>query len=192
MSERDENPKGYGNIYTPHAGSMIIQVQREGGLANRTLILSPRQVRLLRFLGSRIGIGVGLLVIASWAFFAVQAARVPLLTSRIVRMERDAKRLDTLERALSTLQGNYSQVQHMLGASPAARTAQPAAPASIPASAPPERAALPRSSRLTRPAPAAGASVAPAPIPAPVTDTAAVPATVPATPPPPAATDSTH
>ena len=130
---KKDSPKGYGNIYTPHAGSMIIQVQREGGLANRTLVLSPRQVRLLRFFGSRVGIGVGLLVLASWAFFAVQAARVPLLTSRIVSMERDAKRLDTLERALAALQVNYSQVQHMLGASPAARAIPPKTTTGTPA-----------------------------------------------------------
>ena len=31
----------YGNIYTPHAGSMIIQVQRESGLQSRTIVLGP-------------------------------------------------------------------------------------------------------------------------------------------------------
>lgn len=162
MSRRKKEPKGYGNIYTPHAGSMIIQVQREGGLANRTLVLSPRQVGLLRFFGSRIGIGVGVLAVASWAFFAIQAARVPLLTGRIVRMERDAKRLDTLERALSTLQVNYSQVQHMLGASPAARSAQPMEAGGTPAV------------RTTRPA--AGRAPA-APLPAPAPELVPAPAT---------------
>ena len=47
---------GYGNIYTPHAGSMIIQVQRETGLANRTIVISERQVALLRIVGSRVGL----------------------------------------------------------------------------------------------------------------------------------------
>ena len=40
--------RGYGNIYTPHAGAMIIHVQRESGLANRTIIFTQRQVRLFR------------------------------------------------------------------------------------------------------------------------------------------------
>lgn len=167
MSRRKKEPKGYGNIYTPHAGSMIIQVQREGGLANRTLVLSPRQVGLLRFFGSRIGIGVGVLVIASWAFFAIQAARVPLLTNRIVRMERDAKRLDTLERALSMLQVNYSQVQHMLGASPAARSAQPLEIAGTPA----VRTARPAVPATTIPARAPALEPAAALVPARATDT---------------------
>ena len=48
MTDPNTKHKGYGNIYTPHAGSMIIQVQREGGLANRTIVLSPRRVRLRR------------------------------------------------------------------------------------------------------------------------------------------------
>ena len=174
MSRRKKEPKGYGNIYTPHAGSMIIQVQREGGLANRTLVLSPRQVGLLRFFGSRIGIGVGALVIASWAFFAIQAARVPLLTGRIVRMERDAKRLDTLERALSTLQVNYSQVQHMLGASPAARTARSTEAGDTPAVRA-GRPAAPRAPAASIPAASIPAASIPAPapvlVPSPAADT---------------------
>ena len=71
--------KGYGNIYTPHAGSMIINVQRESGLQNRTLVLTPRQVKLLRLLTSRYGLVIVGVVELSWAFFAVQDARVPLL-----------------------------------------------------------------------------------------------------------------
>ena len=135
---RQHGPKGgYGNIYTPHAGSMIIHVQREGGLANRTLVLTPRQVRLLRWLMSRRGVMLGLAIGASWAFFAMQAARVPLLNSRIRRMEHTTARLDTLERALGEMQRRYDQVQHMLGATtpgvaPAATT-PPAPPAGAPA-----------------------------------------------------------
>ena len=74
--------RGYGNIYTPHAGAMIIHVQRESGLANRTLIFTQRQVRLFRIgaivLGSLIAFGA-----VSWFFLAAQAARVPYLTRRV-------------------------------------------------------------------------------------------------------------
>jgi murein DD-endopeptidase MepM/ murein hydrolase activator NlpD len=118
--------RGYGNIYTPHAGSMIIQVQREGGLANRTIILGTRQVKLLRFFMSRVGRIVLGLVAASWAFFAYQSVRVPLLTAKIRTMEQDAIRLDTLTRTLVQLQRQYDQVQLMLGA-----TAGGAAPDSV-------------------------------------------------------------
>ena len=65
--------QGYGNIYTPHAGSMIIQVQREHGLANRTLILSKRQMKALRFVTSRRGIAILALVAVSWIWFAARA-----------------------------------------------------------------------------------------------------------------------
>ena len=108
--------RGYGNIYTPHAGSMIIQVQREGGLANRTIVLGTRQVRLLRFFMSRLGRLVLGLIAASWAFFAVQTVRVPVLTAEIRSMQADAQRLDTLTKTLAQLQRQYDQVQHMLGA----------------------------------------------------------------------------
>jgi hypothetical protein len=112
-------PRGYGNIYTPHAGSMVIQVQREGGLQSRTIVLSPRQVRLLRFFTSRGGrILAGVLAVVAVAM-AVQAARVPLLTRRLAAFEHTATRLDTLERSLAELQKRYDQVQRMLGAAPA-------------------------------------------------------------------------
>jgi hypothetical protein len=113
------SPRGYGNIYTPHAGSMVIQVQREGGLQSRTIVLSPRQVRLLRFFmsrGGRILAGVTAIVVLT---LSVEAARVPMLTRRLATFEHTATRLDTLERSLTELQKRYDQVQRMLGAAPA-------------------------------------------------------------------------
>ncbi len=105
---------GYGNIYTPHAGSMIIQVQRETGLANRTIILSKRQVALLRIIGSRIGLAVVAVFIATWLLFAAQSVRVPVLSIRIAKLERDNRRIDSLQAALSRMHGRYEQVRQML------------------------------------------------------------------------------
>jgi hypothetical protein len=111
-------PEGYGNIYTPHAGSMIIQVQRESGLQNRTIVLSQRQVQLLRFLTSRSGKIIAATALAVLIIIAAQAARVPTLTYRIASMQHTVVRLDTLERSLAELQRRYDQVQHMLGVTP--------------------------------------------------------------------------
>ena len=105
---------GYGNIYTPHAGSMIIQVQRETGLANRTIVLSERQVALLRIVGSRIGLAVIAVFIATWLLFAAQSIRVPVLSIRIAKLERDNRRIDSLQVALSRMHGRYEQVRQML------------------------------------------------------------------------------
>ena|SRR5687767_6407268 len=107
---------GYGNIYTPHAGSMIIQVQRETGLANRTIIISERQVKLLRLLGSRIGMTAATVFLATWMLFAVQSVRVPALSGRIAELERDNRRIDSLQVALSRMHGRYEQVRQMLAA----------------------------------------------------------------------------
>lgn len=107
---------GYGNIYTPHAGSMIIQVQRETGLANRTIIISERQVALLRVLGSRLGIVAATVFLATWLLFAVQSVRVPLLSGKIAELERDNRRIDSLQVALSRMHGRYEQVRQMLAA----------------------------------------------------------------------------
>lgn len=117
MTESNEHKQGYGNIYTPHAGSMIIQVQREGGLANRTIVLSPTRVRMLRFVLSKTGMVIAGVLGFIFVFFGIQAARVPFLTHRLQTMEVDAKRLDTLQLTLGELQKRYEQVQTMLGAS---------------------------------------------------------------------------
>ena len=121
MTEANKEPKGYGNIYTPHAGSMVIQVQREGGLANRTIVLNQQTVRILRFVLSRTGMAIGAVLLTLFLFFAIQAARVPVLTHRLATMESDAKRLDTLQVALAQLQKRYEQVQTMLGVAPAVK-----------------------------------------------------------------------
>jgi hypothetical protein len=107
---------GYGNIYTPHAGSMIIQVQRETGLANRTIVLTERQVALLRVLGSRVGLSIAAVFFCTWLLFAVQSVRVPLLSERIAELERDNRRIDSLQVALSRMHGRYEQVRQMLAA----------------------------------------------------------------------------
>jgi hypothetical protein len=127
--------QGYGNIYTPHAGSMVIQVQRELGLANRTIVLSPRKVRLLRFFTSRVGKGIAIVLGLSWIVLAYLALRVPLLTNRLQNLEHTAQRLDTLETTLSRLQYRYNQVHRLLGPSAAPAPVQAAAPVPTPTAA---------------------------------------------------------
>src|SRR3954464_11973199 len=105
---------GYGNIYTPHAGSMIIQVQRETGLANRTIVITERQVAFVRIVGSRIGLAMVAVFVATWLLFAVQSVRVPVLAVRIAELERDNRRIDSLQVALSRMHGRYEQVRQML------------------------------------------------------------------------------
>ena len=105
---------GYGNIYTPHAGSMIIQVQRETGLANRTIVISERQVALLRVLGSRVGVVAATMFLVTWLLFAAQSVRVPMLSGKIAALERDNRRIDSLQVALSRMHGRYEQVRQML------------------------------------------------------------------------------
>ena len=113
--EKESGGRGYGNIYTPHAGAMIIHVQRESGLANRTVILSARKVRFLR-IGGIIAAVLLVLGVSSWFYLATQAARVPLLTRRLSALERDAQQLDTLKRALAEAEARFQQVQRMMGA----------------------------------------------------------------------------
>ena len=120
MSEpsREYNPRAHGNIYTPHAGQMVIHVARESGLQSRTFVLTQGQVRLLRFLfRSRASRIAGVIAAVVLVVVVTQAARVPMLNYRIAHMEHDAARLDTLERSLAELQKRYDQVQRMLGAS---------------------------------------------------------------------------
>jgi hypothetical protein len=60
---------------------------------------------------TRVVVGV---VLLSWGFLAYQAARVPVLTLRITRMEQDAARLDSLQVTIRDLQSRYEQLQSML------------------------------------------------------------------------------
>jgi Tfp pilus assembly protein PilN len=104
---------------------MYVHVQRENGLAHHTMVLRPWQVQGLRVLTSRwllVVLGVGL---ASWGYFAVQAARVPLLTWRISHLEQDVQRIDSLQKTLTQLQSRYEQVQRMMSAPVAPKSARP-------------------------------------------------------------------
>ena len=129
--------QGYGNIYTPHAGSMVIQVQRESGLANRTIILTQRQVRLLR-----IGLYTGAVILTlgsiSWVYLAGQAARVPFLTTRVAGLTKEVKQLDTLQVRLAEMERRFQQVQHMMGAS--GTTTETPAPVVVAPPPPPPKA----------------------------------------------------
>ena len=124
-SRKESRSQRHGNIFSRDSGSMYVHVQRENGLAHHTLVLRPWQVQALRVLTSKgflIALGVGL---ASWAYFAVQAARVPLLNWRISHLEQDALRIDSLQHTLTQLQSRYEQVQRMLSAPAAPRGAKP-------------------------------------------------------------------
>jgi hypothetical protein len=124
-SRKDARSQRHGNIFSRDSGSMYVHVQRENGLAHRTMVLRPWQVQALRVLTSRwflIALGVGLV---SWGYFAVQAARVPVLNWRITHLEQDAQRIDSLQKTLTQLQSRYEQVQRMLSAPAAPRGARP-------------------------------------------------------------------
>jgi len=114
---------GHGDVFARDMGAMIVHVQRETGLAHRTFVFRSWQVQLARTMANRWTWAVAVFALLSWAFLAVQAIRVPLLTTRIAKMEQDALRVDTLQQTLKELQARYEQVQTMLS-----RPAQPAAP----------------------------------------------------------------
>jgi murein DD-endopeptidase MepM/ murein hydrolase activator NlpD len=129
--DKDAGQRGYGNIYTPHAGAMIIHVQRESGLANRMIILSVRQVKLLRA-GAVLAAILVVLGVVSWFYFAGKAVQVQVLSRRLAALEHDAQQLDTLKRALAEAEGRFQQVQKMMGASGTATPASATDSAGLP------------------------------------------------------------
>ena len=134
LFRRGPTGQGYGNIYTPHAGSMIIQVQREHGLANRQIVLTERQVKLLKSLATRKWLVVGAFMIATWAWLVVDRTR-ELVARHDNSAFAERMRVDSLARQLGELQQRYDQVSRMLGSTPGTATAVPAA-AAAPAPAP--------------------------------------------------------
>jgi hypothetical protein len=115
--ERDPGAQEHGNVFGRGWGNMFIHVQRETGLAHRTMVLRPWQVQALRLVASKWFAAVLTGAILSWAYFAFQTARVPFLTRRITHLEQDAAKIDTLQATLEQLQRRYTQVQQMLSAS---------------------------------------------------------------------------
>lgn len=115
--ERDTGNREHGDVFGRGSGNMFIHVQRESGLAHRTLVLRPWQVQALRLVVSKWFAVALTITVASWAYFALQTARVPLLTRRITHLEKDAAKIDTLQATLEQLQRRYDQVQQMLSAS---------------------------------------------------------------------------
>lgn len=124
LFRRGPTGQGYGNIYTPHAGSMIIQVQREHGLANRTIVLTPGQVRVLKSLATRKWLVVGAFMVATWAWLVVDRAQ-ELIAQRGNSALAERMRVDSLARQLGELQQRYDQVSRMLGSTPGTATAVP-------------------------------------------------------------------
>ena len=129
----DARADGHGDVFARDLGAMIVHVQRETGLAHRTFIFRPWQAQLARAITNRWTWAVALFALLSWALLAVQAVRVPLLTTRIAKMEQDALRVDTLQQTLKELQARYEQLQTMLSR-PAAQA--PGAPPKAPAARP--------------------------------------------------------
>lgn len=110
----DTRANGHGDVFARDLGAMIVHVQREIGLAHRTYVFRSWQVRVARTMASRWTWTLAVLALVSWAFLVFQAVRVPLLNTRIAKMEQDALRVDTLQQTLKALQARYEQVQSML------------------------------------------------------------------------------
>lgn len=106
----------HGHILDRDGGALFVHLHRESGLAHRHYVLRPWQVRTFAILTSRPLLLVYLLAVVTWGWMAGQAARVPVLQQRIVQLETDAQRLDTLSATLAQLQARYEQVQRMLSA----------------------------------------------------------------------------
>ena len=119
--------QGYGNIYTPHAGSMIIQVQREHGLANRTIVLTPTQVKFLRSLASRKLLVFGAIFVATWVWLVADRTQELIASRTGPSAAAQRARVDSLARQLHELQDRYDHVSRMLGGpTTATATAAPA------------------------------------------------------------------
>lgn len=124
LFRRGPTGQGYGNIYTPHAGSMIIQVQREHGLANRQIILTQGQVKLLKSLATRKWLVVGAFFLATWAWLVIDRTQ-ELLARHDNSAVAERMRVDSLARQLGELQSRYDQVSRMLGSTPGTATSVP-------------------------------------------------------------------
>lgn len=116
----------HGSILDPSAGALYVHMHRESGLAHRHYVLRSWQVRVLAIVLSRPMLLLYVVAVVTWGWMASQAARVPLLQSRVAELTREAEKIDTLNAQLTKLTAQYVQVQQMLGgAKPADATTPP-------------------------------------------------------------------
>lgn len=93
-------------IVVPHGGS---------DLGTRSFEVSYRRLRLAGGL-LLAAVVLWLVTLGSWAWIALQAARVPLLKHEIARLQAENARVVQLAQALRRLEARYEQVRQMLGA----------------------------------------------------------------------------
>jgi murein DD-endopeptidase MepM/ murein hydrolase activator NlpD len=101
---RDERRMTF--IVVPHGGE---------DLSTRSFEVSYRRLRaagVLLLVAALIWVGMA----ASWAYVAAQAARVPVLSRQVDRLEAERERVAQLAEALGRLESQYDQVRGMLGA----------------------------------------------------------------------------
>ncbi len=81
----------------------------------RSVRVTPRWLRIGAALGTVGGLVLAILL-ASWWYFAAQAARVPELERRIAELEADNAKVVQLAENLTELQREYDKIRAMLGA----------------------------------------------------------------------------
>ena len=99
--------------------------QQEGGYTvvivpkdaehTRSFQITPRGLRI-GALASAAGLVVLAVVLASWWYFAAEAARVPELKREIARLEEENAKVQQLGAAVSRLQEQSERISTMLGA----------------------------------------------------------------------------
>lgn len=100
----------------------------------RTIKVSGRALRVGATAAAVVGVFLALML-ATWWYFAAQAARIPALESEIARLDEDNARVQQLARNLAELQAQYEKIRGMLGADVLASDLPPEAlPAEEPAS----------------------------------------------------------
>jgi uncharacterized coiled-coil protein SlyX len=115
----------HGHILESAGGALYVHMHRERGLAHRHYVLRPWHVRLLSVVVSWPALVFYVIAVVTWGWMAGQAARVPALQQQVTHLTKDAERLDALTAQLEELRARYEQVQKMLSAAGAVRTAPP-------------------------------------------------------------------
>lgn len=95
--------------------TFIVVPHGDRDLGTRSFEVSYRRLRLVGItLALAAAVWIGMAV--SWVWMAGQAARVPGLTSEVVRLQGEQERVLRLAEALRTLESQYGQMREMLGA----------------------------------------------------------------------------
>ncbi len=105
-------------------GGFTVVIVPDDAQRTRTIQVTPRGLRIGTLIATTALLALAI-ILASWWYFAAQAARIPELEREIARLQDENAKVEELGRALTRLQTQSEKIRVMLGADILASSGSP-------------------------------------------------------------------